>query len=283
MNFKRKELVPQFSSFKECIIYLMKNYMKLSEKYIDKWTTPENMKSFEQAFTHESYDDDKDEKDKINSKEFNYEFFELVGDSCLNKNIVYYLQDRFPQFRNAEGVKYITKMKLHAVSKANYHVIADSLGIYPWIRASKVFLETQKYKLLEDCFEAFVGAFELMVNRSYEQLGCSLVYPLVKTIFDKLNIPTTLRGLSDNISQLKEAIDDKKIGKVIYEDIKIPIESKEGCDDQYKHQVNVYIVFKDTCNKVLYGTAIAFKTIEAKKVGASQALDKLRNEGKIGN
>ena len=32
---------------------------------------------------------------------------------------------------------FITKMKLKAVSKANYRVIAESLGIYPWIRASK--------------------------------------------------------------------------------------------------------------------------------------------------
>ena len=279
MNFTKRELIPQFSSFKECIVYLMKNYMKLGQKYIDMWTTPKNMKTFEKAFTHESYDDDKYEKDKINSKDNNYEFFELVGDSCLNKNILYYLAQRFPQFQNAEGVKFITKMKLHAVSKANYHVIAESLGIYPWIRASKSYLETQKYKLLEDCFEAFIGAFELMVNETYDQLGCALVYPLVKTIFDKLSIPTTLKGLSDSISQLKEAIDDKKIGKVRYEDIQIPIGGES--DEKYKHQVNVMIKFNGSSNEVNYGTGIAFKVVEAKKIGATQALIRLRQEGKI--
>ena len=40
------------------------------------WTTSEKYENFRTAFTHESYDDDKEEKDKINSIENNYEFFQ---------------------------------------------------------------------------------------------------------------------------------------------------------------------------------------------------------------
>jgi dsRNA-specific ribonuclease len=280
MNFKNRELIPQFSSFKECIIHIMTNYMKLSKKYIDMWTTPENMKIFEQAFTHESYDDDKEEKDKINSIENNYEFFELVGDACLNKNILYYLQNRFPQFHNTKGVGIITKMKLKAVSKANYRVIAESLGIYPWIRASKIIHESDKFKLLEDAFEAFIGAFELMVNRTYDQLGCPLVYPLVKTLFDKLDIPTSLESLTDSVSLLKELVVDKKIGTVEYEDIKTAIESK-GSEEKFKHQINIYIKFKDNPTRILYGSKVGFKVAETKKLSASETIAKLRKEGRI--
>lgn len=278
MNFKNRELIPQFSSFKECIIHIMTNYMKLSKKYIDMWTTPDNMKIFEQAFTHESYDDDKEEKDKINSAENNYEFYELVGDACLNKNILYYLQERFPQFHNAKGVGIITKMKLKAVSKANYRVIAESLGIYPWIRASKIIHESDKFKLLEDAFEAFIGAFELMVNKTYNQLGCALVYPLVKTLFDKLDIPTTLESLTDSVSLLKELVVDKKIGIVEYEDIKTPI---EGSEEKFKHQINVYIKFTNNPTKILYGSSVGFKVAETKKLAALSTITKLRKEGRI--
>ena len=48
----------------------------LDEKYIEKLLSPENLKIYEKAFTHESYSTD------------NYEFFELLGDSTCNNFLI---------------------------------------------------------------------------------------------------------------------------------------------------------------------------------------------------
>ena len=49
--------------------------MQINKKFVEIWTTDDNMKKFETAFTHPSYDDNKEDKDKVNSKENNYEFY----------------------------------------------------------------------------------------------------------------------------------------------------------------------------------------------------------------
>lgn len=279
MEFKHREVVPFFPNFKECIIHLMQNYLKLGPEYVKRWTTPECMKKFEMAFTAPSYDDDKEEKDKINSKEYNYEFYEIVGDACFNKNILYYIQDRFPQFRNPDGVKFITKIKLRAVSKETYHVIAEPLGIYPWIRASKVQKETNKNKLLEDVLESFVGCFELMVNEDFYQIGCPAVYTMVKTMLDKMYIPTTLEELTDPISRLKEIFDELKKHGYTYREAKEqkPLGEITGTKaDRYRHVVNIYITVPGKPEE-LFGTGEAFISKEAQKIASVNTEKKLKS------
>ena len=176
--------------------------MKIDKKFVDMWTTDDNMKKFEIAFTHSSYDE--------KSKDVNYEFYELLGDACLNKNIVYYIQERFPELKNPQGVKTIAKLKILGISKKVYHIIAEPLGIYPWIRASESEKSTNKNKLLEDVLESFIGCFELIVNETYYQIGCSLVYTFVKTLFDKMNISTNLQKITDTKTRIKEIFDKLK-------------------------------------------------------------------------
>jgi dsRNA-specific ribonuclease len=282
MEFKEKQLIPIYNTFKECIVYLMKNYLKLDDKYIDMWTTPENMKKFENAFTAQSYDDDKDEKSKINSKVNNYEFYEIVGDACLNKNFVYYIQERFPQFRNTEGVKYISKLKLLGISKKIYHMIAEPLGIYPWIRASEIEKSTNKNKLLEDVLESFIGCFELIVNEKYYQLGSPLVYNFVKTLFDKMEISTNLEKITDPKSRVKEIFDKLKLigWKIRTENKKIPIETEGKVSDKFEHISEIYITPLNK-SESLFGTGKAFKLNIAESMASQQAEQKLKSEYNI--
>ena len=279
MEFKKRETIPVFSSFKECITHLMTNYLKLDKKYIDMWTTPENLRKFQIAFTHSSYDDDKEDKDKINSKEINYEFYEIVGDACLNKNIVYYIQERFPQFHNPQGVEFISKLKLNMVSKSTYRIIAEPLGIYPWIRASKSQKDTNRNKLLEDVLEAFVGCFELIVNEKYFQLGCPLVYTMTKTIFDKMNISITKEAITSAVSKLHELFHILGKEKLKYVETKIPIGEVKGTkEDKYQHKIDVVITWECQHPKI-YGTFTAFNKKQAKESASEYALVALKREG----
>jgi len=172
----------------------------LRQKYIDKMTDEEGMRLYEQAFTHSSVD------------AHNYEWLEILGDATLNKCIVWYINHRFPQLQNAGGVKVIARLKINLVSKNHFASIADRLGFMPFIRFNDENLVKNKVihvqSLLEDVFEAFFGATELLIDRIVSLgAGYGICYHLLKTILDPMPISLKYEDLYDPITRLKETFD----------------------------------------------------------------------------
>jgi len=107
---------------------------------------------FSQIFTHPSISEE------------NYEYYEFLGDLVVNKSIGQYLTRRFPQLRCPQGVRVLTRLKINLVSKKVLAEFAESLGFWDYISATQEYRMTKKKPMLEDCFEAFMGALEQQID-----------------------------------------------------------------------------------------------------------------------
>lgn len=236
----------------------------LKQKYIAQITDPIGMKLYAQAFTHSS------------ANPVNYEWLEILGDATLNKSIVWYINNRFPQLQNADGVKVIARLKIKLVSKNNFSEIAEQYGFLPFIIMNE---ENMKTKLnirsvLEDVLEAFFGATEILVDRHFGQgSGYGICYRLLANIMDRKHISLRYEDLYDPITRLKETFDifrsSSLWGQVRYENI------KDG-NTQY---VTVFQFDPMTGRKIALGNASAPTLDEAKQKAASVAIERLSAQG----
>lgn len=238
----------------------------LKKKYIDKITDATGMMLYEQAFTHSSISDT------------NYEWLEILGDSTLNKCIVWYINERFPQLRNAGGVKVIARLKINLVSKNNFSDIAEHLGLLPFIRYNEDNMKNKTFNiksLLEDTLEAFFGATEILIDRIVSPgAGYGICYHLLKNIMDPIPISLKYEDLYDPITRLKETFDifrshPQMWGQVFYEN-----ERRDGV--QY---VVVYQSDRTTGKRAVLAHASAPTLDEAKQKAASAAIEVLAKRG----
>lgn len=238
----------------------------LKKKYIDKITDKAGMELYEQAFTHASISDT------------NYEWLEILGDSTLNKCIVWYINDRFPQLRNAGGVKVIARLKINLVSKNNFSEIAERLGFLPFIRYNEDNMKNKTFNirsLLEDTLEAFFGATEILIDRIVSPgAGYGICYHLLKHIMDPIPISLKYEDLYDPITRLKETFDifrsqPQMWGQVFYDN-----DRRDGI--QY---VTVYQSDRATGRRAILAHANAPTLDEAKQKAASTAIEVLAKRG----
>lgn len=185
---------------------------KLTEKYINVLTGPEGMNLYSMVFTNSS-------ADPVN----NYEMMEMIGDTTCNKCLVWYFFYKYPHLNNKEGVKTIAKLKIFYAATKTFYMIADKQGFMPFISAREKRLHHLREKTMEDCFEAFFGATEYLLNTYVrEGVGYAICYEIFKSFFDELEIETRYYKLIDNITKLKELADGHpyyqgaKIMKVAY-------------------------------------------------------------------
>ena len=199
----------------------------LDEKYIEKLLSPENLKIYEKAFTHESYSTD------------NYEFFELLGDSTCNKIIVWYLKDRFPFLNRAEDVKVLSRLKIMLVSGKNFSKIAEKYKFDNHISYDFETKIKQHKSVLEDCFEAFFGATEYIVNLTFDKLGYLVCFSIMKKMLDEIHISLRYIDLYDPITRLKETFDfynsTLNSGTCNYIWGQIKFESKKNLEDGFQY------------------------------------------------
>ena len=198
-------------NFKKLITSFL-NRGKLKDKYIDTLTSPENMKLFGQAFTAASADPEK-----------NYEIFEQLGDLSANKFIVSYAYKRFPQLKCPKGVKVAARLRINYGSKDSFSEIADKLGFWNYISAAEDGSDKKaKYRgrhkddLLEDVLEAIIGCTEQILDEEYMPgVGYAIVYDILVSIFDDINISLNYVDLYDAITRMKETFDmfGDQIGK----------------------------------------------------------------------
>jgi dsRNA-specific ribonuclease len=213
-------LGPRDASFKALITNLLTRG-KLKPKYIELLTSEENMKQYDVAFTAAS----------ANDKE-NYEVYEQIGDLAANKFIVGYSYRRFPQLYCPLGVKIVARLRINYGSKKSFSNIAMNLGFWDYITcAEEGIRKGVKYRnknredLLEDCLESFLGCTEYLLDKSYTiGVGYAIVYDIMKSIFDDIDISLKYTDLYDAKTRLKELIDtfQSELGTVVY------INTREG-------------------------------------------------------
>jgi len=255
-----------FKSFIQTL--LQRSHLK--KKYIDLLTNTESMNLYSDAFTHISIDPDR-----------NYEYLEILGDVTCNKSIVWYIKERFPQLQNSDGVKVIARLRINLVSKKNFAMIAESLGFIDFISCEKEIKEQKGKSLLEDVFEAFFGATEVLIDKLLGNgAGYGICFRILSSILDEMNISLKYEDLYDPITRLKETFDFFRQqvpgrqchmiwGNMMWENIK----TETG------QIVNLYQHDKISNRKKLLITTEAPLLDEAKQLAASKYLQILNDQG----
>lgn len=193
--------------FQKMIVGLLKRG-NLNEKHIKLFTNKKSMDVFDQAFTAESANPNR-----------NYEMFEQLGDVTANKFIVWYMYRRFPQLRQTAGVKVVARLRINYGARQSFSQIGDKLGFWDFVSASEEDRGRKKKDLLEDCVESIIGATELIMDDEFRPgIGQAVVYDILSNIFDEIPISLKYEDLYDAKTRLKEIFDYHKdtIGKLKY-------------------------------------------------------------------
>jgi dsRNA-specific ribonuclease len=242
----------------------------LKKKYVEAMTDPTGMALYSRAFTHQSI-----------HPEQNYEFLEILGDVTCNKIVVWYIKDRFPVLQNTAGVKVIARLRINLVSKKNFSLLAEKLGFDDFISCEKEIKEQKGKALLEDTFEAFFGATEMLLDSLvHPGAGYGICFKILKSIFDELPISLKYEDLYDPITRLKETFDFYRSnlpgrqcpllwGSMLFENTK----TEKG------QMVQLFQSDKATHRKKLLSTAEAPLLDDAKQMAAIKALQNIEKEG----
>lgn len=164
--------------------------------------TPKHISLYEQAFTHPSYNSD------ANTKHHDYERLEFLGDGVIDFIIAELSFVSRPELEQGN----LTKMRAALVSTNGLSEIARTLEIDKYIRLGNSFTGdiAQASRILEDVFEAFIGALYLdqgFVNT--KNVLVNLFINKVKT-FD-------VESLNDYKSKLQEEVQAEHRESVSYE------------------------------------------------------------------
>lgn len=266
-------------NFKDLIVKILKRG-RLRTKYIDILTDDQSMKIYNDAFTSELVDEDN-----------NYQVYEQLGDLSGNKFIVGYMYKRFPQLMCSKGVKVVARLRINYGAKESFSEIAKSLGFWPFISATNDLRQRKMKSLLEDVFEAFLGATEYILDtRLIEGLGYSIVFDILSGIFNDMDISLRYEDLYDAKTRLKELFDmyESTIGPLVYQENKV--ESGITFSKAFRVSGGSYEVRKDGIinrKKIIGGTYIligqgsASLKADAQQNAATSALHNLATKGYI--
>lgn len=186
------------------IYSLCYNYGLMKEEEIDLILDKEGMEIMTSAVTHWSLQEEKD-----------YEVWETLGDSTLNKIMVWYMFRRFPQATSEE----LTEAKKINVSKGQFPIYAHTIHLPQYVRYKNISYQHGKQVLSisldksmkEDTFEAFFGALEYLIDsKIILGAGYTICYNIVSHILDQQNMTIELSKIKDSITQLKEIFDTRK-------------------------------------------------------------------------
>lgn len=225
--------------FKQLIISLLKRG-NINDSHIEKFTSPENMEKYRLAFVHKSVD-----------PENNYELLEFVGDAVIACCVVRYIKEQ--RFGEIKNVKYLTRLKHNIVSKKELALVAESAGFFKFIKISdevyqlfKDMTPEQRHKdyktymsLLEDCFEAFIGATQEIIGGG---VGVEIASNIIKSFLDEVEMSLDYDKVFDAKTRYKELCDRR--GWKFLTCIKT-VENKEpipDTEDKFKRWYTVTII-----------------------------------------
>jgi len=254
------------TDFQYLIRKILKN-AKIKDHYIDALLDEDGFKKYDIAFTSKSAN----ETD-------NYEVYEQLGDLSANKFIVSYMYRKFPKLKCSECVKIVARLRILYGSKQTFCVIAENLGFWPFISADEEQRNTEKKKLLEDTFEAFIGVTELMIDEKIRHnVGYAIVYEILHSVFETVNISLKYEDLYDAKTRLKELFDlynkgDSNIGTLQYEETK-----------DLETRLTTSLVYQkiSPTHRVLLGQGVASLKADAQQRAASSGIYKMNSKGYV--
>ena len=173
LHNKTKEITEELSPFNNNNVLLDKNNLNcfFTNHNIDYEI--KNINLFRNAFVHKSYCCMKNKDfttgnlscpdDCLPLQEMPYERLEFLGDSILGYTVAKYMYIRYPD--QTEG--FLSKMRTKIVNGKMLGYLAENIGFSKYAIISKQIEDINgrtNYKIMEDIFEAFIGALFIDSN-----------------------------------------------------------------------------------------------------------------------
>lgn len=202
---------PRDQRFRSCLSNAL-GKGNLDARTVDFLLQPKHLDIYGRAFTALTAD-----------YENNYERFEHLGDDSINKFVRWYMFLRFPQLDCTQGVGVLSRLYINYKANIFLANIAKDLGFWDFISAAeshftgesgketKLYSRNNYYELLGDCFEAFIGCTEYIMDLYYPVgVGYGIVYAILKGIYDKLEVSLDYRSCKDPKTRLQEFFPQQK-------------------------------------------------------------------------
>ena len=225
----------------------------LSERHVNQMQSTDNMEIFKCAFTSPD-----------TAPDANYEWLEQIGDVLHTSFIVNYFYSRFPYLRTQQGVKIVARLRIKYVGRKALAALADKLGFWDHVVASAFARCRDKEKLLEDVFEAFIGAVKICGDNVKPDFGNVVISRMLTHIYDDEKMEISWENLVDAKTRLKEFCDT-------HPDLHIKILHETSGTSKYEARV----VLKDS----VLGTGTSHRLVDAEQAAAEIALKTLARKG----
>ena len=260
-------------------------------KYKINFQVNNNIDIFIQGLTHQSfsvninnYNELKQEFLKIHKnlvfvKNYNYERLEFLGDAIIKPIISIYLVERYP-YEN-EGFLSTLRTKIESTNTLSHFF--KCLGLQDYILLSQTTEQENgrnNIHILEDCFEAFIGAlfkYAQLNGISYGDI-MNIIQKLVNILIEtELNLSELIQ-MKDYKGALNEYCHKEKIQlpKYIKNNITSHLQTYEG---KYANEKEIYMYNVSVIvDGITYGPASDIVLKEAEQKVAKMALDALNND-----
>lgn len=210
---------------------------------------PRNLALYQLAFTHTSVN----ATGKSIGKD--YERLEFMGDAFISMVVADLVFQLHPEWSQGE----LSKTRAKFVQTNSLVIIARELKVSEYVTIGpsiKREMVEQSDKILEDIFEAFVGAI-------YLDLGFEKAYAFVSSFFRPLILGVSMDDLTDYKTRLQEEMQAEFREAVTYEKVD---ESGPAHDKSFTFQVSF--------NGIILGTGTGPSKKKAEQAAAKQALEK---------
>lgn len=259
-------------------------------KYKINFQVNNNIDIFIQGLAHESfsvnidnYEDLKQEyllthKNMVFVKNYNYERLEFLGDAIIKPIISIYLVERYP-YEN-EGFLSTLRTKIESTHTLSHFF--ECLGLQDYILLSQSVEQENgrnNIHILEDCFEAFIGALFKYAQLNGITYGdiMNIIQKLVNILIEtELNLSELIQ-MKDYKGALNEYCHKEKIQlpKYIKNNITSHLQTYEG---KYANEKEIYMYNVSVIvDGITYGPASDIVLKEAEQKVAKMALDALNN------
>lgn len=226
------------------------DYKEIAEKFHIRMNEEQ---LFIDAFTHSSYSNEKRNGCR------DYERIEFVGDGVLDLVVADLIYRHYPEMKQGE----MTKLRSNLVCSASLADFAREYGFGEAIRLGHGELQSggPNQKILEDVFEAFIGA-------TYLDQGYEFTKKMIEDIFLDDILTYNLEELTDYKSKLQEDLQSNYRGNIVYRVI------SESGSSQDKHFVVEVSMILDDSSELKLGRGSGRSKKKAEEAAAKDAISK---------
>ena len=206
---------------------------------------------YEAAFTHASYYNENRDTCKAD-----YDRLEFIGDAVLDLIVADLVYRRFPKMNSGD----LSKCRASLVRGVTLSSFSNQIGIANYIRVSKGEEKSGPIKanIMEDCFEAFIGAYYLDNHENFE-----LTWKLVNSFFADPIEHYEVYEIFDYKSKLQEILQADVKGDIVYSIVR-----ETGSPNDKCFEVEV------SCNGIVLGNGQGSSKKKAEQEAAKNAIEK---------